>query len=97
MGDPYTQPIMMRLKSDLYDVMMAATSGELDEVDAVVHGLGVRRERPVADLDRVLARRQPQFLGRRREDALLAVDVDLTPGIDREHDAPRRLGRPSFP
>jgi len=33
MGDPETQPIMMRLKSDLYDVMMAATSGGLDQVD----------------------------------------------------------------
>jgi phosphoribosylamine--glycine ligase len=33
MGDPETQPIMMRLKSDLYDVMMHATSGTLDEVD----------------------------------------------------------------
>jgi phosphoribosylamine--glycine ligase len=33
MGDPETQPIMMRLKSDLYDVMMAATSGALDTVD----------------------------------------------------------------
>jgi phosphoribosylamine--glycine ligase len=33
MGDPETQPIMMRLKSDLYDVMMAATSGGLDEVE----------------------------------------------------------------
>ncbi|TFZ08155.1 phosphoribosylamine--glycine ligase [Ramlibacter humi] len=33
MGDPETQPIMMRLKSDLYDVMMAATGGTLDQVD----------------------------------------------------------------
>jgi phosphoribosylamine---glycine ligase len=33
MGDPETQPIMMRLKSDLFDVMMAATSGGLDQVD----------------------------------------------------------------
>jgi phosphoribosylamine--glycine ligase len=33
MGDPETQPIMMRLKSDLFDVMMAATSGHLDDVD----------------------------------------------------------------
>jgi phosphoribosylamine--glycine ligase len=36
MGDPETQPIMMRLKSDLVDVMMAATEpgphGRLDEV-----------------------------------------------------------------
>ncbi|MFV0680128.1 phosphoribosylamine--glycine ligase [Ottowia sp.] len=33
MGDPETQPIMMRLKSDLVDVMLAATSGKLDEVE----------------------------------------------------------------
>ena len=33
MGDPETQPIMMRLKSDLFDVLMAATSGRLDEVE----------------------------------------------------------------
>jgi len=33
MGDPETQPIMMRLKTDLYDVMMAATSGQLDQVE----------------------------------------------------------------
>ena len=33
MGDPETQPIMMRLKTDLFDVLMAATSGRLDEVE----------------------------------------------------------------
>ncbi|MDB5743264.1 MAG: phosphoribosylamine--glycine ligase [Polaromonas sp.] len=33
MGDPETQPIMMRLKTDLFDVMMAATSGMLDQVE----------------------------------------------------------------
>jgi phosphoribosylamine--glycine ligase len=33
MGDPETQPIMMRLKSDLFDVMMAATSGALDQIE----------------------------------------------------------------
>jgi len=32
MGDPETQPIMMRLKSDLFEVMMHATSGTLDQV-----------------------------------------------------------------
>jgi phosphoribosylamine--glycine ligase len=32
MGDPETQPIMMRLKTDFYDVMMAATSGGLDQI-----------------------------------------------------------------
>ncbi|MEP7296418.1 MAG: phosphoribosylamine--glycine ligase [Burkholderiales bacterium] len=33
MGDPETQPIMMRLKSDLFDVLMHATSGTLDKVE----------------------------------------------------------------
>jgi phosphoribosylamine---glycine ligase len=33
MGDPETQPILMRLKSDLFDVLMHATDGTLDEVD----------------------------------------------------------------
>ena len=33
MGDPETQPIMMRLKTDLFDVLMAATSGGLDQVE----------------------------------------------------------------
>ena len=33
MGDPETQPIMMRLKTDLVDVLLAATSGALDTVE----------------------------------------------------------------
>ena len=33
MGDPETQPIMMRLKSDLFDLLMAATAQGLDRVD----------------------------------------------------------------
>lgn len=33
MGDPETQPIMMRLKSDLVDVMQAAVDGKLDQVE----------------------------------------------------------------
>jgi phosphoribosylamine--glycine ligase len=37
MGDPETQPIMMRLKTDLVDVMMAATEpgphGKLDQIE----------------------------------------------------------------
>ncbi len=33
MGDPETQPILMRLKSDLVDVLMHATDGTLDQVD----------------------------------------------------------------
>jgi phosphoribosylamine---glycine ligase len=32
MGDPETQPIMMRFKSDLFDVLMHATDGTLDQV-----------------------------------------------------------------
>jgi phosphoribosylamine--glycine ligase len=33
MGDPETQPIMMRLKSDLLEVLLAATSEGLDRVE----------------------------------------------------------------
>ena len=33
-GDPETQPIMMRLKSDLVELCLAATRGELDQVTA---------------------------------------------------------------
>ncbi len=33
MGDPETQPIMMRLKSDLFDVLMHGVSGTLDKVE----------------------------------------------------------------
>ena len=33
MGDPETQPILMRLKTELLDVMMAATAGTLDQVE----------------------------------------------------------------
>ena len=33
LGDPETQPIMMRLKSDFFDVLMAATSGQLDTIE----------------------------------------------------------------
>ena len=32
MGDPETQPIMMRLRSDLLEVLLAATAGGLNEV-----------------------------------------------------------------
>jgi phosphoribosylamine---glycine ligase len=32
LGDPETQPILMRLKSDLFDVLMHATDGTLDQV-----------------------------------------------------------------
>ena len=33
-GDPETQPLMMRLKSDLLEVMLAVADGRLDQVDA---------------------------------------------------------------
>jgi phosphoribosylamine--glycine ligase len=33
MGDPETQPIMARLKTDLVDVMEAAVDGKLDQVE----------------------------------------------------------------
>jgi phosphoribosylamine--glycine ligase len=33
MGDPETQPIMMRLKSDLVDVFLSATDGTLDQLE----------------------------------------------------------------
>jgi phosphoribosylamine--glycine ligase len=33
LGDPEAQPILMRLKSDLFDVLMAATDGALDQVE----------------------------------------------------------------
>jgi phosphoribosylamine---glycine ligase len=32
-GDPETQPLMMRLKSDLFDVMMAVVEGRLEQVE----------------------------------------------------------------
>jgi phosphoribosylamine--glycine ligase len=34
MGDPETQPILMRLKSDLFTVMDAAVNGKLDQIEA---------------------------------------------------------------
>ena len=33
LGDPETQPILMRLKSDLFDLLMHATAGTLDQVE----------------------------------------------------------------
>ena len=35
-GDPETQPLMMRLKSDLLEVMLAVAEGRLDQIDAEV-------------------------------------------------------------
>jgi phosphoribosylamine---glycine ligase len=33
LGDPETQPILMRLKSDLFDVLMHAADGSLDQIE----------------------------------------------------------------
>jgi phosphoribosylamine--glycine ligase len=33
LGDPETQPILMRLKSDLFELLMHATDGTLDRVE----------------------------------------------------------------
>ena len=33
LGDPETQPILMRLKSDLFELLMHATDGTLDQVE----------------------------------------------------------------
>jgi phosphoribosylamine--glycine ligase len=33
LGDPETQPIMMRLKSDFAEVLLAATNGKLDTIE----------------------------------------------------------------
>jgi phosphoribosylamine--glycine ligase len=33
LGDPETQPILMRLKSDLFELLMHATDGSLDQVE----------------------------------------------------------------
>jgi phosphoribosylamine--glycine ligase len=33
MGDPETQPILMRLKTDLLDLLLAATAGQLDTME----------------------------------------------------------------
>ena len=33
LGDPETQPILMRLKSDLFELLMHATDGTLDQAD----------------------------------------------------------------
>ncbi len=33
LGDPETQPILMRLKSDLFEALLAATDGRLDQVE----------------------------------------------------------------
>ena len=37
-GDPECQPLLMRLKTDLLDVLEAAVDGRLDELHAVAMG-----------------------------------------------------------
>ena len=38
-GDPEAQPILMRLETDLYDVMKATAEGRLDEIDHEIRNL----------------------------------------------------------
>jgi phosphoribosylamine--glycine ligase len=73
LGDPETQPIMMRLKSDLVDLVGHALAGTLDVADAqwdrrvalgvvlAAHGYpeAPRRGDPIAGLDRVTAATHP--------------------------------------
>jgi phosphoribosylamine--glycine ligase len=73
MGDPETQPIMMRLKSDLFDVMMAATDGTLDQVELQWDrrmALGVVMAAAGYPMDPAQGRRDHRP-GRRRRDAVV--------------------------
>jgi phosphoribosylamine--glycine ligase len=76
LGDPETQPIMARLKSDLVDLVEHATRGTLDRVEAEWDrrsALGVvlaasgypespRRGDPITGLDKVDAARHPDVV-----------------------------------
>ena len=73
MGDPETQPIMARLKSDLVDIVQHAVNGTLDTVEAEWDrraALGVvlaaagypdapRKGAPIGGLDRITAQAHP--------------------------------------
>jgi len=72
MGDPETQPIMMRLKSDLFDVLMHATDGTLDQVD-------LQWDRRVA-LGVVLAA-EGYPLNPRKGDAITGLPADAEDGM----------------
>ena len=72
MGDPETQPIMMRLKSDLFDVLMAATSEGLDQLE-------LEWDRRVA-LGVVLAA-HGYPMAPRKGDAITGLPVDAADGM----------------
>lgn len=72
MGDPETQPIMMRLKSDLFEVLMAATEGALDQVE-------LQWDRRVA-LGVVLAA-EGYPLSPRKGDAITGLPADAEDGM----------------
>ena len=72
MGDPETQPIMMRLKSDLYEVLWHATDGTLDQVE-------LQWDRRVA-LGVVLAA-QGYPLAPRKGDAIKAIPAEAPDAV----------------
>ncbi|HEY8880962.1 MAG TPA: phosphoribosylamine--glycine ligase [Roseateles sp.] len=72
MGDPETQPIMMRLKSDLFELMMHATDGTLDQVE-------LQWDRRVA-LGVVLAA-EGYPLNPRKGDAITGLPADAEDGM----------------
>jgi phosphoribosylamine---glycine ligase len=72
MGDPETQPIMMRLKSDLFELLMHATDGTLDQVE-------LQWDRRVA-LGVVLAA-EGYPLNPRKGDAITGLPADAEDGM----------------
>ena len=65
-GDPETQPLMMRLKSDLAEVMLAVAQGRLDEVELQMGPAsgGLRRRRQQG-ISRLISDRTPHHRRRR--------------------------------
>jgi len=72
MGDPETQPIMMRMKSDLFELLMHATDGTLDQVE-------LQWDRRVA-LGVVLAA-EGYPLSPRKGDAITGLPADAEDGM----------------
>jgi phosphoribosylamine---glycine ligase len=72
MGDPETQPIMMRMKSDLFELLMHATDGTLDQVE-------LQWDRRVA-LGVVLAA-EGYPLNPRKGDAISGLPADADDGM----------------
>ncbi|MFT7721962.1 MAG: phosphoribosylamine--glycine ligase [Roseateles sp.] len=72
MGDPETQPILMRLKSDLFELLMHATDGTLDQVE-------LQWDRRVA-LGVVLAA-EGYPLNPRKGDAITGLPADAEDGM----------------